>query len=783
MRSGGRADRRAGGRIVAIAILLSAFPVLRTAAQCPDGSPPPCRQPGVSLDTARFVILPFAHREGSERSELDGADCAELLYEAFERWSDVHLADKPRVYDALSRRGVRVPFRIAFATGLAVARELGAGKLVMGQEWQFADTLHLSATVYDVPRAASLQSVSTRMTPNVREIGKAFNVMAASLLVPGLQTESEGAGAELTRSLTARNAYNMGQKAVRAWDLTAAARYYRSAIASDSEFAHAYLSLSQVLLWAADSSAEAMRDRIVIARRTDSLLVKLSATDRTLLLAQQAMFDRRWPEACRHYREALQADSSSFDAWYGLAECNAGDPVVIRDPRDTTRFVFRGSYHTAVLAYRKALLLAPSFNFTFQGRAAARLPRMLVAEGYLWRQGQHNGVTYVAFPGLDADTLAYYAAPIAVAAHQNIRPPTHAAALAKNRRIVVEVTAAWVDAFPREPQAHHALAHALEVNGNIAPTTASPRSALSETAAAQRLERRAGERVQDAVDAVRLLVKAGEFDAARRSGDSLLRVTPRPTAGVAGVAVLLGRPALATRFLAPEDTAWLPAGASNQPVSFPLQAAQAGLALLAYAAVGAPRESIAVFERRIEDLVAGLPASRRAAARSALLDVSAELVFDVMGLRPAHRSPPSEPDWRMAMQWALAQGDSTLVRASLDTLLKEFGRPPTSEEASSEGVYIDARLYLALGDTASAERYLDGTLDNLPGVYSALLRFLPLAGSLVRMMALRGELAAARGENRTARRWASAVIALWLGSEPALQPTVARMKHIVQTTK
>lgn len=135
------------------------------------------------------------------------------------------------------------------------------------------------------------------------------------------------------------------------------------------------------------------------------------------------------------------------------------------------------------------------------------------------------------------------------------------------------------------------------------------------------------------------------------------------------------------------------------------------------------------------------------------------------------------------MQWALAQGDSTLVRASLDTLLKEFGRPPTSEEASSEGVYIDARLYLALGDTASAERYLDGTLDNLPGVYSALLRFLPLAGSLVRMMALRGELAAARGENRTARRWASAVIALWLGSEPALQPTVARMKHIVQTTK
>src|SRR5436189_4492872 len=50
--------------------------------QCPDGSPPPCGRPRQVLDTTRYVILPFVHREGSQTATLDGADCAELLSEA-----------------------------------------------------------------------------------------------------------------------------------------------------------------------------------------------------------------------------------------------------------------------------------------------------------------------------------------------------------------------------------------------------------------------------------------------------------------------------------------------------------------------------------------------------------------------------------------------------------------------------------------------------------------------------------------------------------------------------
>src|SRR5207247_2578597 len=103
--------------IAPILALVVGLPV-PLAAQCPDGSPPPCGR-HAPLDTARYAILPFAHRAGSQQSTLDGADCAELLTEGFARWIEVRLADKTRVYDALARHGARAPFRIPFDPRLA----------------------------------------------------------------------------------------------------------------------------------------------------------------------------------------------------------------------------------------------------------------------------------------------------------------------------------------------------------------------------------------------------------------------------------------------------------------------------------------------------------------------------------------------------------------------------------------------------------------------------------------------------------------------------------------
>jgi len=315
------------------------------------------------------------------------------------------------------------------------------------------------------------------------------------------------------------------------------------------------------------------------------------------------------------------------------------------------------------------------------------------------------------------------------------------------------------------------------------PEVGEPRSAFAELAEAQRLERQPGLRARDAAARVRVLLKAGDFARARQLGDSVLRVAPKPTAGIAGVGVLLGRPALARRFLAPEDTAWLSASADNQAVAIPLEAARAGLALLAYASAGAPVDSITAYERRIEDLVAALPPSRRAATRSALLDRPAELVFDVLGLRPAHRTDPPGPHPAMLLQWRLAQGDTTQVRATLDSLSRTGGGSLATGESTPDGAYIDARLLLAVGDTATAERTLDAPLDSLTALHTKALLYLPLAGCVVRMMALRANLARARGPQPAAQRWARAVVTLWSGAEPAFRPTVMQMSRILELAR
>ena len=772
-----------GLRALALVFVIGASAPLGLWAQCPDGSPPPCMRRGVSLDTARYLILPFAHREGSQATPLDGAGCAELLAEAFARWAEIRLADKTRIYDALARRGERVPFRIPFDTGLAIARQLGAGRLVMGQLWSFGDTLRLTAGLYDAARGgAPLREVTARVPANEGGMGATFNALADSLLGADAGA-ARGAGAEQTRSLRALRAYAAGERAMRSWDPTTATREFRAAVAADSEFAHAYLGLGQAILWAADSTPEAARDRAVIARRAGTLREKLGSTDGARLLDQQAMFERRWPDACARYREMLALDSTNVAAWYGLAECNAVDQVVIRYPRDTTRFTFRGSYETAVQAYRRALLLAPAFNLTFERLAVDRLPHLLMAERWYWREGFVDGSAWEAFPELEADTLAFYPVPGAFAAQGYGEPKGHLAAVARNRRILMEVATSFADALPDEPAAHRTRARALEVVGKLVPEAGETQSAVGELAQAQRLERRPELRVRDAANRVRILLKMGDFGDARRLGDSVLRVAPRSADGIAGVAVLLGRPTLARRFLTTADTAWLSGSADNQPVIIPLEVAQTGLVLLVYAAVGAPLDSVVAYERRAEDQLARVPLARRSTARSALLDRPAELVFDALGLRPAHRVQPPGPRQQMLLQWSLAHGDTVRVRATLDSLSRAEDGRLASGESTPDGVYIHARLLLAVGDSATAARTLDAPLDSLVALHSATLQFFPLAGCLVRMMALRAELAAAQGDLRTARSWASAVLALWSGAEPALHQTVARMTGIMNATR
>ncbi|HEX9280319.1 MAG TPA: hypothetical protein VF890_06700, partial [Gemmatimonadales bacterium] len=133
------------------------------------------------------------------------------------------------------------------------------------------------------------------------------------------------------------------------------------------------------------------------------------------------------------------------------------------------------------------------------------------------------------------------------------------------------------------------------------------------------------------------------------------------------------------------------------------------------------------------------------------------------------------------MQRAVARGDPAAARARYDRVrtLRRWRRPT---DVAISNTYGEAWLFLDLGDTAAAAAVLDSSLNNLPGLGGTLLDYVPQAAGLVRAMALRAELAAAAGDQRTARWWAQRVTTLWRDADAPLQPLVRRMRLLAGAT-
>ena len=95
---------------------------------------PPAGHSG--LDPSLYMVLPFRHRAQSAPMLLNGDQCESLLHDALARWRGVQMVDPLWVADARSRRGSTG----SIDDGLSIARERRAGRVVLGEVWQFKDT-------------------------------------------------------------------------------------------------------------------------------------------------------------------------------------------------------------------------------------------------------------------------------------------------------------------------------------------------------------------------------------------------------------------------------------------------------------------------------------------------------------------------------------------------------------------------------------------------------------------------------------------------------------------
>ncbi|PYP94081.1 MAG: hypothetical protein DMD38_16415, partial [Gemmatimonadetes bacterium] len=640
-----------------------------------------------SLDPSLYVVVPFGHRQGAAPKLISGDQCEALLVEAFGRWDDVRLVDGLRVHDLRSRRPADT---LNLEEALAMARQLGSGRLVWGEVAQFEDTVQVRAALYDVRRGGTtLRTHSVRFGADARDIAAKFRALADSLLLGHMRSPEAAAGIVGTRLLTAWQSYEAGHDALAEWNLDGAERGFRDAIQLDPEYPHANLWLGQTLAWAGRPVPE-WRPYAKLGGRSSNAF---GFHDRLLSRALVRLANEEYPQACAEYR------------------------------------------------------------------------------------------AMVSWPELVHDTLVFTPVPLAdlFAGKPGTIPRSLNAAVAQNRELLRRITLNWVHAFPKSPDAHEDLALVLESLGELGETGDPERSALRMVQAAEPFATDPSQQRRLGAAEVRLLVKLGDFAAARTRAEAVLegwqRVGASEAAELSGLAALTGRVFAAATLLsrsAAVDTflTW-----SGVRVVAPRPAAEPALALLAYAAFGVPRESVVVVGRRAEQAILNwADERRRPTVRQALLNFPAVLAFPVVGLSDLHGSETGG-NYLLGMQWALAHGDTAAVRARFAWLadLRHDFRPG---DLASYAVYHEALLALALRDTATVVKHLDDFLGALPTASSELVTAASETAMLVRIMVLRAELAKAQGDIPVAKRWGAAVATLWGSADPPLQQTVQQMREL-----
>ncbi len=709
-----------------------------------------------ALDTSRVAIIAL-----DESGALTASPEAEqLLNDAIKRWEGITVADRFQVRGALTRRGTPGP--VSAETMRRAAEQTGSGRYVRLELSRAGDSTRAHAGLYDTrgENRIALKDTTARVAPDLHGADSAFFALADALLQREGRTDTRTGRSPGTRSLPARQAFVQGQLAIEAWDLPAADSAFSASTRFDGDYAEAHLWLSLARWWA----NRAPPSWASSAERAGAGGGRMAARDRTLARALELLRQGKTVQACGALESLARVNRYDFSAWYALATCLRRDDAVIHDGRSASGWRFRSSRHAALQAYRQAFLLLPSMHRSFRNDATMRSVLLVRSNQVIsGRALPPDTTTFRAYAAVNGDTLTFVPFPTweVVEARGYTRPASTDEAIRRQRSVFHDVAAAWAAEFPNSVAAIEALALSLELLGSPA--------SLDTLDRARSLARGTPDHDRLAAASVWLRLKfalpsdtAGIL-AARRLADSLRGRRPAASTDadlLASIAAVAGHATRAASILLGQDARSADHGAI-------------GNALVAYAALGGPADSLAALEARASRAIAALDPNMQRDARERWLARAADLAFPHQRLQWWSRGETGSSPVAAAIV-AFVAGDTSAVRRELDRLrLARAGIGPGG--VNVDALYPEAWLLAQLRDNTVAAQWLDATLTALPATAPQAFHDPARAGTLVHAMALRAELAAAQGDAAAARRWARAVSLLWRDADEFLRPTVRRM--------
>ena len=728
-------------------------------------------RPSHALNEAGYVVLSIGgHRPGEEEN-------LKRVREALSEWTGTVLtaSGSPQTTTSLART-VGEAIQNTRATGV---RNLIVLDLVAG-----GDQAAVKASLVDVASSAVTKVRQERLTEDSLLSVMDARRLVNSILRDGHEIPWRSAQDISQHSLSAWRQYDLGRANLGRWQLVAAESAFRAAVTLEPDLALANLWLGQTLTWNESPQSGELRRRSAIAALTSRQ--RLSPQDSLLAAGVRALADSDFATGCGIYQQILRRDSTSFETWLGLGECNRRDRLVVRRVSSATGWVFRGSHAAAARAYQRAGDLAPAgTDSLFRGWLVGRLARVLYARNEKRRLGyaaEGDTVLFVAAARLHHDTLSFDPRPLGQPRDtRTIREVEEEnAAVTRSRNVLRQAAEQWVLKAPRSADAYDSLASFTEVTNGAATVGGRPISALEAVRKARTLSRDSAQRLELAIAETRLLLKSAMFAEAEHLADSILRATDTRVVrsdGVAGLAALLGRRNLAaelTRSSAGSFRPNTPAGVFLTPSG---QLAELSLSLLSYAALQGPVDSIEAISKRLDRTIPSYVAEERqiAVMRGALIVPALTLGFPVTARLLGEFE--SYPDSYLKAQLAALSGAPEIARQLLRaTRARRLGALPGT--VAADETIRQVELSLAVGDTSDATAELDAVLLALPTLGTHLLTQPEQVASLVRGMRLRAELARESGDGATARNWSRAVAQLWRDPDADLTPILGRMKRL-----
>jgi len=240
--------RRSLRRLVPVTILLSLSPPVHLSAQCPDGSPPPCRRTAVAarvaIDPNAVAILPFRVSGPPEAQYLrEGMlDLLNVALDGFAGWRVL----QPRAFlRQVGSGAVDVP------QAARLARAAGAATFILGNAVVLGPELRVQAELYESARGRSLASVRARGSvalPAPVADSIAGGLARQRLVLHGGATR-RALEEYTTTSPVALQAYLVAEQLARHARWQEVAESLAAAIALDSTFALAYYALYRAITW------------------------------------------------------------------------------------------------------------------------------------------------------------------------------------------------------------------------------------------------------------------------------------------------------------------------------------------------------------------------------------------------------------------------------------------------------------------------------------------------------------------------------------------------------